>query len=64
MRYTRWRQWSNAASEPITLITASGSPRSSVGHVREVLDLTHDVVAQVAHDPALQRRQVGQQRAR
>ena len=24
IRYTRWRQWSNAASEPITDITASG----------------------------------------
>ena len=28
---TRWRQWSNAASEPIMLITASGTPRSSGG---------------------------------
>ena len=29
--YARWRQWSNATSEPITLMTASGRFRSSGG---------------------------------
>ena len=31
MSVTRWRQWSKAASEPIMLITASGTWRSSSG---------------------------------
>ena len=59
---TRWRQWSNAASEPIMLITASGRWRSSGGHVGQPLDLADHVVAEVAHQPAVQRRQLGDHR--
>ena len=32
------------------------------GHVGEMLDLAHDVVAQIPHEPAVQRGQVGQDR--
>ena len=38
---------------------ALGQPLVVVGHVREALDLAHDVVAEVADEPAVQRRQVG-----
>ena len=59
---TRWRQWSKAASEPIMLITASGTWRSSGGHVGQPLDLADHVVAEVAHQAAVQRRQLGDHR--
>ena len=60
MRVTRWRKWSNAASSPMTDWMASGKPRSSVGHVGQPLDLAHHVVAEVADQAAVQRREVGQ----
>ena len=42
------------------LITASGKQPITRRHVREPLDLADDVVAEVADQPARQRRQVGQ----
>ena len=42
--------------------TASGLPRSSGGNVGQMLDLAHDVVAEVADETAVQRRQLGQHR--
>ena len=53
---TRWRQWSNAASSPITDKTASGWPRSSPGWSLEPLDLADDVVAEIADESAVKRR--------
>ena len=55
---TRWRQWSNAAIEPMIDMTASGSPRSSRRRVGQVLDFAHDLVAEVTDDATVQRRQV------
>ena len=63
MSVTRWRQWSKAASSPMIDSTASGRPRSSCGHVGQALDLADDVVAEVADEAAVQRRQVGHARA-
>ena len=48
---------------PITTRTASGWPRSSGGGVRQALDLADHVVAEVADQPAVQRRQVRAGRA-
>ncbi len=42
--------------------TASGWPRSSGGTFGQVLDLAHDVVAEVADEPGVQGGQVGQLR--
>ena len=39
-----------------------GPAHRVVRHVRQVLDLAHDVVAEVPHDAAVQRRQVRQRR--
>ena len=59
---TRWRKWSKAASSPMTDSTASGQALVVGGHVGQVLDLADDVVAEVADEPAVQRRQVGEAR--
>ena len=59
---TRWRQWSKAASEPIIDITASGTWASSGGGVGQPLHLAHHVVAEVAHQPAVQRGELGDRR--
>ena len=42
--------------------TASGVAEVVGGHVGQALDLAHDVVAEVADEPAVQRRQLGQRR--
>ena len=60
MSTTRWRQWSKAASWPITARTASGWPRSSGGMSGQVLDLADHVVAEVADQAGVEGRQVGQ----
>ena len=44
----------------MTLITASGSAVVVVRHVREALDLPDHVVAEESHDPAVERREVGE----
>ena len=62
MSTTRWRQWSKAASCPITARTASGWPMIVVRDVGKVLDLPDHVVAQVADQAGVERRQVGQVR--
>jgi hypothetical protein len=64
IRYTRWRQWSNAASDTDDAHHRVGQVAVVVRRVGQVLDLAHDVVAEVAHDAALQRRQVGDDAAR
>ena len=63
IRYTRWRQWSNAASEPITAHHGVGHVAVVGRHVGQALDLADHVVAEVAHHPAVQRRQLGDHRA-
>ena len=58
MRKSRWRKWSNAVTCPVSVDHRVG-PADRVGRdVGEALDLAHDVVAEVADDATVERRQL------
>ena len=57
MRNSRWRKWSNAVTWPVSVMTASGQPTGIGRHVGQALHLAHDVVAEVADDAAVERRE-------
>ncbi len=59
---TRWRQWSNAHSWPMTARHGVGEPLVVGRDVGEVLHLAHDVVAEIADDPGKERRQAVERR--
>ena len=57
---TRWRQWSKAASWPMTASMRVGVAEVVAGGCGEVLDLADHVVAEVTDQAGVERREVGE----